>query len=200
MNLPDRWSEAAYMATLRVLRKSFRDEDLVFEAAAERWLEILELVWPPLGSVDELIGLCLTHVMHRALDLLRKQRGLKRRWAPLDEVANRPVEPARQEIRAQLWVQERCLDQMPPRQREVVRLYYLTGLSDREIAWRRVRKARLGRAPSGAPDQEKARVKSERRRAIERARKSVNCQRWGALDCLRRLIQAELAREECPAA
>jgi hypothetical protein len=43
-------------------------------------------------------------------------------------------------------------------------------------------------------------VARERRRAIEAARKTVSRQRWAALDCLRRLIQAELAREECPAA
>jgi hypothetical protein len=42
---------------LRVLRKCFGDLDLVFEAAAERWLEVRELAGPPPGSADELIGL-----------------------------------------------------------------------------------------------------------------------------------------------
>jgi hypothetical protein len=156
-------------------------------------------------------------VKHRALDLLRKQRGLKlkRRWVPLDEVADRPVEPAWQSIWALLCSQKKCLDQMPPRQSEVLRLAYLRGLNDREIAvqrlrdrkiaLQRLRKARRGHVPRGASGaldahdhEEKAR---ERRLAIEAARKAVNRERRAALECLRlMMMEAELVREECPAA
>ena len=200
MVLPDSWVEEAYAAMLRVLRKRFGERDLIYEAAAERVLEILEK--PGLGPTGEgeLVGLCLAFVVHRALDLLRQQGRLRQRWVPLGEVACRRPGPGEDEIRGMLRAQEACLRRLPARRRELLRLYYEQGMSDRAIAWRQVRRAKWGRVRPGANKLEKDAAGEERRKAIEAARKSVSRERRAALEGLRLLVEVEFAEANGPAA
>lgn len=200
MELNWSWAEEAYAAMVRVLRKRFGEQDLVYEAAAERLLEIWEKPGPAVAGEGHLVGLCLTFVEQRAIDVLRKQGRLRQRRVPLGDVADRRPDLREEEIRGLLRVQEVCLRRLPARRRMILRQYYEQGLSDREIAWRRVRREKWGRVRRGSGTAEKAAAQEERRRAIEAARKAVSRERRAALEGLRLLVEVEAARADCPAA
>ena len=185
MVLPESWSISAYEAMLRKLRKKFGDADLIYEAAAERWLEIRQRWGTAIGGEADLIALCLHMVIPRAFDLCRKRAWVgRRRRIPLIDLADPNAEPADTEARNPLEALVSCLGRLPRRERELLRQSYFERRSDRAIAELRLQADRKPRPP-GSP---------EGCRALEAARKAVSRERKAALENLRDRIVAELAR------
>jgi len=209
MSLPDSWVEEAYAAMLRVLRKRFGERDLIYEAAAERLLEVWPRFGPSVAGEGELVGLCLKFVERRAIDMLRRQGWLWSRREPLGEVADRRAGPAEDDVKGLLRAQESCLLRLPSRWRALLEMYYLQGRSDRVIA--RVLEG-LGDREIAREDRlinecttarkgrhvEAFRAAKARQRAIEAARKAVSRERQAALRQLRRLVEAEVAGADRP--
>ena len=186
---------------LRKLRKRFGEGDLIYEAAAERWMEMRRRAGPTPGTAGELVGLCLKYVEERALDLLRKQGRLRQSVgaagrgrgsaggprgggdpgaaAGAGGVPGAAARAAAGVVASSTTKRASAIGRSPGSG---------CGGEDR------------GRAARGASEAEKAAAGEARRRAIEAARKAVSRERRAALEGLRLLVEAEAARADCLAA
>jgi hypothetical protein len=194
MDFPAAWSEAAYERMLRKLMNRFED-DICRAAAAERWMEVRRFPGPAPADASELTALCLKYVDMRAIDFLRKERRM--RSVPLTgDISDRRGDAA--QAQRQHRALETCLALLPRRHRLLLDQAYFDGLSDCEVARRRL---------TGRDRPEIERDEAERRPAdaiprkeLDAARKRVGRERKAALESLRRLMEAELAHEDSSAA
>lgn len=195
MEIPHAWLEAAYAAMLRKLRKEFGEKELIYDAAADRLLEIWRKRGLLVASEGEFVALCLKGVVWRARDLMRWPGGRRRKRVPLEEVADRRDGFGVRELEAMLRALLACLSQMPDRGRLVLELYYFDGRSDRDIAQRLagLSDPEVGR---GAVQRRENGPSNASQRAIEAARKAVSRERFAALGHLRKLIESEMAWAE----
>lgn len=129
--LYDLCSSRAYGLAWRILRSKSAAEDAVQEAFLAVW-EQADRLDVARGSV---VSLLLTIVHHKAVDLLRKQRGLVPLLDPAD---SRPLpgRPVADEVMLALdgELVRQALTSLPPEQRTVLEMAYFQGYTHAEIA------------------------------------------------------------------
>ena len=124
------YGKLVYTVAFKVLG----DRSLAEEATQEAFIR----AWRGAGSYDPSreLGPWLATVARRAaIDLYR--RSARRAHSPLDEDSARLVElPPSVERAYDVWEVRRALEQLPPEDRELVRLQHLEGLTQTEVAGR----------------------------------------------------------------
>ena len=124
------YGKLVYSVAFKVLG----DRSLAEEATQEAFIR----AWRGAGSYDPSreLGPWLATVARRAaIDLYR--RSARRAHSPLDEDSARLVElPPSVERAYDVWEVRRALEQLPPEDRELVRLQHLEGLTQTEVAGR----------------------------------------------------------------
>lgn len=131
--LYDRYGRMAYSLAYRILGDVQAAEDAVQEGFIN--------VWRRAGSFSATRGSARTWILavvhHRSIDIGRRRRGLTPRELPL-ELAQLPEHPhdTWSEVSNTLdrELLNGCLERIPEAQREVIRLAYFEGYTQREIA------------------------------------------------------------------
>lgn len=129
----DRFGRVAYGLALRILRDDRLAEDAVQEAFVAVWRQAASFR-PERGTAQTWV---LTLVHRRAVDLVRREE--HRRTDVLEpeaELAGDASAADDAELRDRRLAVQRALDQLPPDQREPIRLAYYAGLSQSELAER----------------------------------------------------------------
>ena len=131
--LYDRHGKLAYSLAYRILGDIHAAEDAVQEAFIN--------IWRRAGSFSAGRGAARTWIMavvhHRSIDIGRKRRGLTPRELPL-EIAQLPEDlhdtwlEVSKTLDRELLIG--CLERIPEAQREVIKLAYFEGYTQREIA------------------------------------------------------------------
>ena len=133
--LYDLMGRCAHGLAYRILQDDRDAEDAVQDAFLTLWQQADRLD-PGRGRV---VGLLLTIVHRRSIDVLRARQSRSVRNQPFDAAAE-PVDPTDVEAVALAAFDRRVLQeglaQVPQNQREVLDLAYFAGLSHREIAGR----------------------------------------------------------------
>lgn len=158
--LYERHSRVAWSLAMRMLSDAESAEDVVQDAFLAVWRGSATYL-PGKGSVRTWV---LSVVHHRAVDRLRQGLAIRRRQEALETAAlvTQNVTPDTSELALQRVAAGQvtsALDDVPPEQREVIRLAYFGGYSTEEIA-------QMLAVPLGT-------VKSRMRLGLERVRTNI---------------------------